>query len=160
MSVTATLFVQIITFAVLVMFVNRFLWGPLINVMEDRKKKIADGLAAAERGLHEKELAEKKALSILHEAKSNAGEIVNQANKRSSDVIDEAKNQAKEESNRLMAGAHAEIEQEVARAKEHLREKVASLAISGAEKILKKEIDLATHKDILDKVVAEIETSK
>lgn len=157
MDVTATLFVQILTFAALVWFVQRFLWGPLTGVMEARKTKIADGLAAAERGKHEKVLAENRAKEILHDAREQAHEIFVQAQKSAGEIIEEAKDNAKKESERILAGTNAELEQNVARAKQHLKEQVAKLAISGAEKILAKEVNLEVHQKMLDDLSKELE---
>jgi F-type H+-transporting ATPase subunit b len=155
-NVTATLIGQIVVFAILVWFVNRFLWGPLTNVMEQRQKRIADGLAAAERGKHEQELAEKRAKETLAEAKQQAAEIIAQAQKRSNEIVEEAKDHAREEGERLKASAQAEIEQEVNRAREELRGQVVSLATAGAGRVLKKEIDAKAHDDLLKDLVAEI----
>lgn len=156
MNVTATLIGQMITFAVLVWFINRFLWGPLTQMMEDRKKRIADGLAAAERGKHEQELAEKRATEVIHEAKEKAAEIIAQAQKRGNEIVEEAKEQARAEGDRLKAAAEAEIEQEVNRAKEHLRGQVVTLAVAGAGKVLKREIDEKANDDLLKDLVAQI----
>ena len=156
MNVTATLIGQMLTFAVLVWFVNRFLWGPLTQMMEDRKKRIADGLAAAERGKHEQELAEKRAAEVIHEAKEQAAGIIAQAQKRSTEIVEEAKDNARAESERIITAAHAEIEQEVNRAKEQLREQVAGLAVAGASRVLKREVDTTAHQQMLDDLVAEI----
>lgn len=156
MNVTATLFGQMLTFAVLVWFVNRFLWGPMTRMMEDRKKRIADGLAAAERGKHEQELAEKRAAEVIHEAKEQASEIIAQAQKRSNEIVEEAKDSARAESERIVAAANAEIEQEVHRAREQLRGQVATLAVAGASRIMEREIDAANHQQMLDELAAEI----
>ncbi|HKJ77599.1 MAG TPA: F0F1 ATP synthase subunit B [Gammaproteobacteria bacterium] len=156
MNVTATLFGQMLTFAVLVWFVNRFLWGPMTRMMEDRKKRIADGLAAAERGKHEQELAEKRAAEVIHEAKEQASEIIAQAQKRSNEIVEEAKDSARAESERIVAAANAEIEQEVHRAREQLRGQVATLAVTGASRIMEREIDAANHQQMLDELAAEI----
>lgn len=156
MSITATLIGQILTFAVLVWFIGKFLWGPLTNLMEDRKKRIAEGLAAAERGLHEKQLAEKKAKEHIKEAKTQAAEIISQAQKRASEIIEDAKIEARAEGERLIHAANAEIEQEINRAKESLREQVVSITVAASSKILKKEIDAKAHGEILDEVVGQI----
>jgi len=145
-----------LTFAVLVWFVNRFLWGPMTRMMEDRKKRIADGLAAAERGKHEQELAEKRAAEVIHEAKEQASEIIAQAQKRSNEIVEEAKDSARAESERIVAAANAEIEQEVHRAREQLRGQVATLAVTGASRIMEREIDAANHQQMLDELAAEI----
>lgn len=156
MNVTATLFGQILTFAVLVWFINRFLWGPLTQMMEDRRKRIADGLAAAERGKHEQELAEKRAAEVVHEAKEQAAGIIAQAQKHANEIVEEAKDTARSEGERLKASAQSEIEQEVNRAKENLRGKVVSLSVAGASKVLAREIDEKSQEDLLKDLVAQI----
>jgi F-type H+-transporting ATPase subunit b len=156
MNINATLIGQSIAFFIFVWFVMKYVWPPLIAALEERKKTIADGLAAAERGKHEQELAEKAAEQHIKEAKDQAAEIVAQAQKRASEIVEEAKGGAKEEADRIKAAANAEIDQEVNRAKEHLRQQVAAIAISGAEKVLKREIDAKAHADIVDELVAQI----
>ncbi|HKH21658.1 MAG TPA: F0F1 ATP synthase subunit B, partial [Gammaproteobacteria bacterium] len=132
MNVTATLIGQIIVFAVLVWFVKKVLWGPMLNMMEERKKRIADGLAAAERGEQEKEEAEQRVKEQLDKAKQHASEIINQAQRRAGEVVDEAKTEAHEEGERIKAAAQSDIEQEINRAREGLRKQVAAIAIAGA----------------------------
>ncbi|EIJ35555.1 F0F1 ATP synthase subunit B [Thiothrix nivea] len=156
MNVTATLIGQMIVFTVLIWFVKGVLWEPMLKVLEDRKARIADGLAAAEKGKHEEELARQKAVDELKHAKATAAEIIAQAQKRAGEIVDEAKNAAVEEQSRVKAAAQADIEQEVSRARETLRKQVASLAVSGAEKILGKEIDAAAHAKALDELAAQI----
>ena len=156
MSINATLLIQIIAFIALIWFVNKVLWGPLSKLMEDRQKRIADGLSAAEKGKHELELAEQKAKEVLKEAKSQAQNVLSQAEKRGSEIVEDAKVKATEEADRIKASAQAEIEQEVSRAREDLRKEVAKIAISGAEKILAKEVDASAHNDMLEALVKEI----
>lgn len=156
MNITATLIGQMLTFAVFVWFSMRFVWKPLTRIMEDRNKRIADGLAAAERGQHEQELAEQRAKETLHEAKQRASEIINQAQKRANEVVEEAKDDARSEGERILTAAQAEIEQERNRAREALRTQVASLALAGAEKVLQREVDADTHRDILDQLAQQI----
>lgn len=156
MNVTLTLIGQVIVFSVLVWFIKGVLWEPMLKVLEDRKARIADGLAAAEKGKHEEELARQKALDELKKAKAEAAEIIAQAQKRAGEIVDEAKNAAIDEQGRVKAAAQAEIEQEVSRARETLRTQVATLAVSGAEKILGKEIDAAAHAKALDELAAQI----
>lgn len=145
MNINLTLIGQSITFVLFVWFCYKFVWPPLVNALAERKKQIADGLAAAERGQHEHELAEKKATERLKEAKGQASEIITQAQKRATEIVDEAKEDARTEADRIKAGADAEIEQEVNRAREHLRQEVVGLAMAGAEKVLKREIDAGAH---------------
>ncbi|MGX2042166.1 F0F1 ATP synthase subunit B [Methylocaldum sp. MU1018] len=150
MSINATLIGQMITFALLVWFTMKYVWPPLMQALEERKKKIADGLASAEKGKHEMELAEKRATALLREAKDQAAEIVNLAQKRANEAVEESKQAAKEEGERIVAAAKAEIERELQQAKEGLRQQVAVLAISAAEQILQKEVDQKKHREIID----------
>lgn len=156
MSITATLFGQIITFALLVWFINKTLWGPMTAMLEKRKEKIADGLAASERGIKEKALAERDAILHIREGKAQAGEIIAQAQKRSIEIIDDAKQDALLEGERIINAAKAEIEQEAERIKESIRGKVVNITIAAASKIIKKEINAKTHDDLLKDVVGQI----
>jgi F-type H+-transporting ATPase subunit b len=156
MNINLTLIAQLVSFAVFVWFTMKFVWPPIVKALEERKAKIADGLAAAERGQHEQELAEKKAAERLHEAKQQAAEIVAKAEKRAGEIVEDAKSDARVEAERLVTGAQAEIELEANKAREALREKVAELAVAGAEKILRKEIDAAKHQDIVAALAKQI----
>ena len=156
MNVTLTLIGQVIVFSVLVWFIKSVLWEPMLKVLEDRKARIADGLAAAEKGKHEEGLARQKALDELKKAKAEAADIITQAQKRAGEIIDEAKNAALDEAGRVKAAAQADLEQEVSRARESLRTQVAALAVAGAEKILGREIDAAAHAKALDELAAQI----
>lgn len=156
MNITATLFGQVIVFTLLILFVKRFLWEPILNNMEARKERIAEGLAASEKGAEDIRLAEERATKILREAKNQAAEIVAQSKARESQIIEEAKNKAVEEASRVKAAADAELEQDVIRAKDSLRTQVSELAVAGASKILGKEIDPDTHKSVLDDLVSKI----
>jgi F-type H+-transporting ATPase subunit b len=151
-SINATLIGQMITFALLVWFTMKYIWPPLFDSLEERKKKIADGLAAAERGQEEIILAEKKAKGVLKEAKVQSSEIVTLAQKRANEIVEESKDIAKKEGERLIIAAKAQIDQEIQQAKEGLRQEVADLALSAAEQILGAEIDKAKHQDIISKV--------
>jgi F-type H+-transporting ATPase subunit b len=155
-NITATLFAQILTFGLLVWFVKATLWGPMTKMLEDRKTRIAEGLAAAERGRHEQELAEKRAEEHLREAKQQAAEIIAQAQKRASEIVEEAKTDAEAEGSRLKAAAEAEIVQEVNRAREQLRGQVVQLAVVGAGRVLEREVDAAAHDKALEDLVAQI----
>ena len=156
MNINATLIGQSIAFFLFVWFVMKYIWPPLIAALDERKKTIADGLAAAEKGKHEQELAEKAAEKHIKVAKDQAAEIVAQAQKRATEIVEEAKQGAKEEADRIKTAATAEIDQEVNRAKEHLRQQVAGITIAGAEKVLKREIDEKAHGDIVDELIAQI----
>lgn len=156
MNITLTLVAQMAAFIILISFVNKLLWKPMSKMLEDRQKKIADGLAAAEKGLEEQELAEKNATQKIGEAKKQAAEIISQAQKRSNEIVEEAKISAREEAERIVNAANAEIEQEVNRAKETLRKEVSTIAIAGASKVLKKEIDAKAHENLLKDLAAQI----
>ena len=156
MNINLTLIGQLVSFVVFVWFTMKFVWTPIMGALDTRRKEIADGLAAAERGQHEQELAKERAKESLHEAKQQAAEIVNQAHKRANEIIEEAKNDAKAEGDRILTAAQAEIEQEVNRSREALREKVAVLVISGAEKVLQKEINADVHKDVVENIAGQI----
>jgi len=156
MNINATLLAQTIMFTLFVWFCMKFVWTPIMAALEQRKKQIADGLAAAERAKLDLELAAKHSTEILREAKEKVGEIMNNGEKRASEIIEAAKIQAKAEADRIIAGAKAEIDQEVFRAKEQLRNQVSEIALAGAGKILGREIDAKVHSDLLDKLVAKI----
>ncbi|MEE9357861.1 F0F1 ATP synthase subunit B [Candidatus Vondammii sp. HM_W22] len=156
MNINLTLIGQLLSFVIFVWFTMKYVWTPIMGALDTRRTGIADGLAAAERGQHEQELAEARAKDVLIGAKSQAAEIVSQAQKRATEIVDEAKEGARAEGDRLVTAAKAEIEQESNRAKEHLREKVAELAIIGAEKILMKEITAESHKDIVESLAQQI----
>lgn len=156
MNINLTLLAQAVSFAILIWFTVKFVWPPLLTAVETRQKTIADGLAAAERGKHDLELAAKRASQELHAAKEKASEIIAQAEKRATEIIEEAKGNAKIEGERIITGAKAEIEQEVNRAKEGLRQQVSDLAIAGAEKILRREIDAKAHADMLSAIAKEL----
>ncbi|CAN1544848.1 AtpF F0F1-type ATP synthase, subunit b [Methylophilaceae bacterium] len=156
MNINFTLIAQAIAFAVLIWFTVKFVWPPLLTAIETRQKEIADGLAAAQEGKSALEVAAKKSEATLTEAKLKASEIIGQAEKRGSQIVEEAKGNAKAEGERILAGAKAEIDQEVNRAKEGLRSQVSALAIAGAEKILRKEIDAKSHSEMLSKLAAEL----
>ena len=156
MNINLTFIGQLLAVVVFVWFTMKFVWTPIMGALESRKKEIAKGLAAAERGQHEQELAKERAKDLLHEAKAQAKEVVSQAQKRAAAIIDEAKGNARAEGERIMSAAQQEIEQETNRAREHLRERIGELAVAGAEKILRKEINAETHKDIVEALAKEI----
>ena len=156
MNITATLIGQSIAFFLFVWFCMKFIWPPLTRALDDRKKTIADGLAAAEKGRRELELGEKKALETIKKAKQDASEVIALADKRAAEIADEAKEAAKAEADRIVAAARADIEQEVNRAKEQLRVAVSELAVVGAARILEKEVDAKTHAKLLETVVKQL----
>lgn len=149
MNINATLFGQMLTFIILVWFTMKFVWPPIMRALDERAKKIADGLAAAERGRQDLATAEQRAAQIERDARARAQELIAAAEKRAAGIVDEAKVQAKAEGDRIVAGAKAEIEQEAQRTKDELRRQVAALAVAGAEKILRREVDAKTHADLL-----------
>lgn len=156
MNINATLFGQLITFAILVWFTMRYVWPPIMKAMHEREMKIASGLEAAERHKRELEEGEHKVISMIREAKVEAAHILEQANKRSALMMDEAKDQAREEQKRIIALAQVEIAREVSQTKEKLKTQLASLAIAGAEKIVRHQLDSAKQMALLDEFVAEI----
>lgn len=156
MNINLTLFGQLISFLFFIWFCKKFVWTAIIGAMEERQKKIADGLDAADRASRDLELAQEKATEQLKEAKHEAAAIIEQANKRASQIVDEAKQQAKAEGDRLKTAAQAEIDQEVNRAKEELRKKVATLALAGAEKILQANIDENVNRELVDNLAAQL----
>ena len=156
MNINATLLGQLIMFALFAWFCMKFIWPPLTAALEARKKQIADGLAAAERGKHDMELAAKRAAEVLRDAKEKAAEIIALGDKRASEIVEEAKAKAEAEAGNIRARANSEIEQEVFRAKEQLRTQVSAVALAGASKILGREIDAKAHSDLLEKLVTEI----
>ena len=156
MNINATLIGQAIAFFLFVVFCMKYVWPPILHALEERKKKIADGLAAGEHGKHEQALAEERAKELLREAKEQAGEIITRADKRAAEIVDEAKEDARAEGGRMLTAARAEIDQEVNRAKEDLRGQVVSIALAGASKVLEHEVNESTHAELLNKLAAEI----
>lgn len=156
MNINLTIIGQAIAFAIFVMFCMKYVWPPITGALAERKKKIAEGLDAAERAQRDLQLAQEKAVANMRESKEQAAAIIEQANKRASQLVDEAKEQARVEAERIKTAAHAEIEQDVNRAKETLRSQVAALAVAGAEKILEKSVDQAAHAQLVDKLAAEL----
>ncbi len=156
MNINATLIGQAIAFLIFIGFCMKYVWPPIIEALDERKKKIADGLAAAERGKHEQELAEKRAQQVIHEAKEQANEIITQAQRRGNEIVDESKDNARTEGERILVSAQAEIKQEANRARDELRSQVGSIAIAGAAKILSREIDDKAHTDLLEELVSRI----
>jgi F-type H+-transporting ATPase subunit b len=150
MNINFTLFAQAIVFATFIWITVKFVWPYMLRAIEARQKTIADGLAAAEQGKKSLELSLKQAGDEITAARNRAADIVTQAEKRAARAIEEAKNAAKAEGDREKAAAKADIQQEVSRAREQLREQVAALAVAGAEKILRREVDAKAHADLLD----------
>lgn len=156
MDINLSLLGQAITFAILVWFTMKFVWPPLTNMLDERAARIADGLAAADRAKLDLELAGKQSVEKLREAKAQSAQIVAQAQKRATHLIEEAKAQAKTEADKIKTMAEAELAQEVVRAKEALRKEVAHLVVVGAEQILRQEVDLKRHAELLANLEAEL----
>jgi F-type H+-transporting ATPase subunit b len=152
MNLNLTLVAQAITFAAFIWFTVKFVWPHMLRAIEARQKTIADGLAAAEQGRRSLETSTRQAEDAVSQARSRAAEILAQAEKRAAQLVDEARTAAKEEGSREKAAAKAEIEQEVTRAREQLRDHVAALAVAGAEKILRREVDARAHADLLETI--------
>ena len=152
MSLNATLLIQMTVFAVVVLFSMKFIWPMIMEAIEERNKNISDGLAAAEQGQKRLSEAETEVNTLIKEAKQQATTILDQANTRASSIVESAKNEGTSERDKIISSAHDEAQQELAKLRETLRKEVAGLAISGAEKILTREISSADHKDMLDKL--------
>jgi F-type H+-transporting ATPase subunit b len=152
MNLNLTLIAQAITFSVFIWITVKFIWPYMLRAIETRQKTIADGLAAAEQGRRSLETSTRQAQDEMTKARERASEILSQAEKRAAQMVEEARNAAKEEGSREKAAAKAEIEQQVTRAREQLRDHVASLAVAGAEKILRREVDARAHGDLLDSI--------
>lgn len=156
MNINLTIFGQIIAFAFFVVFCMKYVWPPITGALAERKKKIAEGLDAADRAQRDLELAQEKAISDMRKSKEEAAAIIEQANKRANQIVDEAKEKAREEAARLVTAAQAEIGQEANRAKEVLRAEVAALVVAGAEKILEASVDANAHAQLVEKLAAEL----
>lgn len=156
MNINLTLFGQTFAFAIFVWFCMKFVWPPITKAMQERQKKIAEGLDAAGRAQQDLKLAQEKVTNTLRETKEQATQILEQANKHASAIVEEAKQQARAEGERLVNVARAEIEQEVNRAKDQLRAQVAALAVLGAEKILESQVDAKVHNDLVEKLASQL----
>jgi len=156
MNLNFTLVAQAVAFALLIWFAKRFVWSWLLGKIEERQKMIADGLAEAERGRSSLADAQQQTEKLLAEARARAQEIVAVAEKTAHQRVEDSKTQAKTEGERLVAAANAQIQQEVQSAKQQLREQVAQLAVSGAEKILRREVDAKAHADMLSQLKAQL----
>ena len=152
MNLNFTLVAQAVTFTAFIWFTVKFVWPHMLRAIETRQKTIADGLAAAEQGRRSLEVSTRQADDAIKEARARAAEILAQAEKRSAQLIDEARQSARQEGDRELVAAKAEIEQEVTRAREELRDRVASLAVAGAEKILRREVDARAHGELLESI--------
>ncbi len=156
MNINLTLLGQTITFILFVWFCLKFIWPHIIKAMEDRKTQIADGLAAGERGRHEKELAEQRAVEVIREAKDQAKEILAQAHKRGDEIVDDAKGDGRAEGERMLRAAEAEMEQQMNQAREQLRADVVKLALQGAQQVLGRDVDEKAHTEQLNRLAAQL----
>ena len=156
MNINLTLIVQVLVFVVLIWFTMKFVWPMILGPMEERSRKIAEGLAAASQSQKDLDEAEKRSKEILREARDRAAQIVDMAGKRSNEIVEEAKGTASSEAQRLVAQAQDEVARETTRAREQLSKEVGKLAVQGASRLLGREIDPKTHADLLDKLAAEV----
>ena len=156
MNLNATLFAQFVVFFILALFTMKFVWPPLMNALDERAKKIADGLAAADKGKEAMAVAEKRALAELSTARDEGQKRIGDAEKRALGIIEDAKKTASEEAARIIAAARDEAQQQVGKARDTLRGEVATLAVKGAEQILKREINAAAHADLLSQLQTEL----
>jgi F-type H+-transporting ATPase subunit b len=155
-NINLTLFVQVLVFVVLIWFTMKFVWPMILGPMDERARKIASGLAAAEKGKLDLTQAEERANGIIREARERAAQIVDQAAKRSAEMVEEAKGTASSEAQRLVSQARDEAARESSRAREGLSREVGKLAVEGASRLLEREIDPKTHAELLDKLAAEV----
>jgi F-type H+-transporting ATPase subunit b len=160
MEINATLIGQMLVFGILYWFSWKFIWPPLMKAVEDRQKKISEGLAAAERGQKELQNSHGEAAGIVNEAREKALKIVDQANRRSNEIVDEARTIAISEGQRLVGDARQEVQLDQARARDALRKDVAQLAVAGASRLLEREIDPKAHADLIEQLAREIEGAK
>ena len=156
MNFNLTLIIQMLVFAILIWFTMKFVWPMILGPMEERSRKIAQGLAAADQGQQSLAQAQTKADEVIREARERATHILDQAQKRANELVEQAKGQANAEGARLVASAQTQIELEATRARESLRKDVAGLAVRAASKVLEREIDATTHAELLNKLATQI----
>jgi F-type H+-transporting ATPase subunit b len=156
MNINLTLLGQMISFAVFIWFTTKFVWPPIIQALEERRKQIAEGLAQAERGQYAQELARKHASETIQKTKAQTAEMIAQAQKRATEILEEAKEEAGAESERILTTARAEAERERNRLRDQLREQLAQLTIAATQKILQREIDPTKHQDLLNAMANQI----
>ncbi len=156
MNINLTLIIQMIVFLLLVFFTMSFIWPPLMRAVEERQKKIAQGLAAADRGEQELQKARESAEAILREARERAGQIIDQAQHRANDILEQARASASQEGQRLVASAQQQIGLEASRARESLRREIGEIAVAAASKLLEREIDPRAHEELISKLAAQI----
>lgn len=156
MNINASLIAEMVVFGLFVWLTMKYVWPVLLKAMAEREQKIADGLAAGERGRKDLENAQVKATEILHEARDKAAEVANVANQQAAGILEEARKEAQAERQRQADAAKAEIQQELNRAKDALRAEVAKIALTAAERIIEREIDAKAHKALLDELAGQI----
>lgn len=156
MNINLTLIIQMIVFLLLVFFTMSFIWPPLMRAVEERQKRIAQGLAAADRGEEALQKARESADVILREARERAGQIIDQAQHRANDIMEQARTGAQQEGQRLVASAQQQIGLEASRARESLRREIGEIAVAAASKLLEREIDPKAHQDLISKLAAQI----
>lgn len=156
MNINVTLFAQMLVFLLLIWGSAKFIWPPITKALDERRKKIADGLAAAEKGSRSLQDASLKSEEALKAARLQAQEIIGAANKQATQLVEQARQDAESEKARIVASGHSEVEREVGQAKDVLRKQVGDLAVAGASKILKREIDAKTHADVLNELAAQV----
>lgn len=156
MNINVTLLWQMVFFVIFVWFTKKFVWTPIIGVINERKTTIADGLAAAEKGQRAEEEGRRKAEEVVSDARAQAAEIIGRAEKHGQELVEEAKSRARSEGDRIVASARDDIQTELNRARETLRAQVGELAVEGARKILGREIDTRAHADLLDRLAARL----
>jgi F-type H+-transporting ATPase subunit b len=156
MNINLTLIAQAVTFAAFIWFTVRFVWPPLLALIEERQTKIADGLAAAEKGARSLDDAKVRIDTMVEEARVQARGIIDQAQARANGIVEEARTAAEQERDRIIQAARSEVDQQINRARDELRGQVAAIAVAGAEKILAREIDARSHQELLDRLASQI----
>jgi F-type H+-transporting ATPase subunit b len=155
-GINVTLLGQMGTFLVFIWFTMKFVWPPIVQALNERRARIADGLAAADRGQKALENADTQVAERLREARQQASQIIEQAERRGAELVEEAKENAQAAGERMLAKARAELELDASRAREALRGEVAAIALSGARQLLEKEVDAATHRELLDRLAGQL----
>ena len=156
MNINLTLVVQMVVFATLILITMKWIWPPILRAMDERQRKIAQGLAAAEEGEQQLSQARDKADAIIREARERANQIIEHAQHRANELIEQAKGSASSEGARIVAAAQQQIELDTTRAKESLRREVAGIAVGAASKLLGREIDARAHADLLEQLAEQI----
>ncbi len=156
MNINITLLFQLVAFSIFVVLTMKFVWPPLLKVMEDRRARIADGLASAEKGAKALQDASAKGDEALKAARTQAQDILGSANKQAAQIVEQARTAAQAEGERIKTAAKAEVEREIAHARDALRKQVGELAVAGASRILKREIDAKAHADLINQLAAQI----